>query len=132
MATINQFDGPPKHAPHLSLYPVISNIRAVVSGNTATITWITDIPSTSQAAYGRNQNKDLRSPYDSTLVTSHSVVLSNLDFLALYFFNVQSFFFDSLSISPQNTFFTGSSGNFLELEDGTYILLEDGTKIPLE
>lgn len=122
-----------KHPPHPSYYPVITNILWVVNGTSATITWTTDVFSTSQVAYGINQNKDQKSPYNSTLVISHSVTLINLKPSTVYFFNVQSYNIDSLTISQQNVFITGSgAGNFMQLEDGTYILLEDGTKIILE
>lgn len=122
-----------KHLIHPSNYPVITNLAWVVSGVNVTITWTTDVASTSQVAFGTNQNKDQRSPYDSTLVTSHSVTLSGLLPNTVYFFNVQSFNIDSITISQQDVFITGSLANqFILLEDGTYMLLEDGTKIILE
>jgi len=127
------WDDPKKHPPHASLYPIISNIAWNVNGTTVTITWTTDVASTSQVAYGTNQNKDLRSPYDSTMVTSHSVTLSGLNVLIPYYFNVQSFYFDSLSISQQYSFTTGAAFPlFIRLEDGTYMLLEDGSKVLTE
>lgn len=122
-----------KHPPHKSYYPVVSNILAVVAGNAVTITWNTDVASTSQVAYGTNQNKDLRSLYDSSLVTSHSVVLNNLRYSTVYFFNVQSYNIDSLTISVQNSFITGTGiAAYLQMEDGSFVLLEDGSRIILE
>lgn len=133
MATINQFNCYVKGLSHPSYYPVISNISAVVSRNSVTITWTTDVASTSQVAFGINQNKDQRSPYDSTLVTSHSVTITGLQFSTVYFFNVQSYNIDSLTISQQNVFITGVPiANYILMEDGTYILLEDGTRIVTE
>lgn len=133
MATIHQFDGPPKHVPHGSYYPLISNISALVTNNSVVITWITDVPSTSQVAFGINQNKDQKSPYNKTLVTSHSVTITGLQFSTVYFFNVQSYNIDSLTISQQNIFITGTAvANYIQLEDGTYMLLEDGTRIVTE
>jgi hypothetical protein len=124
------FDDPKKHPPHSSVYPVITNIAWVPSSNSAIITWTTDVASSSQVAYGSNQNKDQRSPYDPTPVTSHSVVLTGLTNGVVYFFNVQSFFFDSLSISVQNAFIT--TGGLILMDDGTFILQEDATKILTE
>lgn len=134
MATIDQFNYYHKTITRGSFYPVISNISAVVFNlNNVLITWTTDVPSTSQVAYGTNQNKDLRSPYDSTYVTSHSVTILNLLYSTVYFYDVQSYNIDSLTISPQNVFITGAPlANYIQLEDGTYILLEDGTRIVTE
>lgn len=133
MATINEFGCNYKHRAHPSYYPTITNIQVIVNMNSAIITWTTDFSSTSQVAFGINQNKDQRSAYDSSLTTSHSVTLNGLQFSTVYFFNVQSYNIDSLTISPQNVFITGSASvNYLLLEDGTYVLLEDGEKIPLE
>lgn len=134
MATIDQFNNYHKRISRQSFYPVITNIVATVfNRNSVLITWTTDVPSTSQGAFGTNQNKDQRSPYDSTLVTSHSVTITGLLFSTVYFYDVQSYNVDSLTISPQNVFITGASpANYIQLEDGSYILLEDGTRIITE
>ena len=134
MATIDQFNCYHKRITRQSFYPVITNIVATVfNRNSVLITWTTDVPSTSQVAFGINQNKDQKSPYDSTYVTSHSVTITGLLFSTVYFYNVQSYNIDSLTISPQNVFITDAPvANYLQLEDGTYILLEDGTRIILE
>jgi hypothetical protein len=59
--------------------PVISSMGATaITGTTATITWTTDQPSTSQVEYGMTTNYGSLSSASASLVTSHSVVLSGL------------------------------------------------------
>jgi hypothetical protein len=119
-----------KGPPTASHYPVISNVQITPQG---LVTWLTDIPSTSQVHYGLTPNLGPYTPYDATLVTSHSVQLTGLTDGVLYYLRVQSFYLDSLSISDLYTFTLSSSAtNDILLEDGTYITLEDGTKIQLE
>ncbi len=115
---------PVKELPHGSNYPIISNVQATNGG---LVTWTTNIPSTSQVLYGTTPLLGPISPFDGTLVTSHSVQLDNLP-SGLIYFRVQSFYLDSLSISDLYNF----SINFLQAEDGSYILNEDGSKIILE
>lgn len=97
------FDDPKKTAPHASQYPVITAVAAgSISGGSATITWTTDRASSSQVFYGTAPNQDplpQRSTYNSSAVTSHSVVLSGLTPGKFYFFYVQSFYVDSLARS---------------------------------
>lgn len=88
---------------HRSNYPVITNVVVTAAG---LVTWTTDIPSTSQVVYGTNIYLGLMSPYDSTLVTSHSVQLTGLADGTTYYLKVQSFYLDALSISDLYTFRT--------------------------
>lgn len=119
----------PKKGPlHVSNYPVITNVQATSTG---LITWTTDIPSTSQVNFGTSPNLGVLSTFDGTLVTSHSVQLVGITSGILYYFKVQSFYLDSLSISDLYSF-QANFASFLQAEDGTYILLEDGTKTQLE
>lgn len=122
---------PRKTKPHASFYPIISNVQATSSG---IITWTTDIASTSQVFYGLVPYLGFNTSYDSTLVTSHSVQLLGLTVGLIYYFKVQSFYWDSLSISDLYSFVVGAaSGPAILTEDGvTYILLEDGTRVLLE
>lgn len=113
-----------------SHYPIITNVQITITG---LVTWTTDIPATSQVNLGTSPMLGVLTPYDPTLVTSHSVQLTGLTNGVLYYLRVQSFYLDSLSISDLYTFqFSSAATGDLLLEDGTYILLEDGTKIPVE
>jgi len=58
--------------------PVISEATATgITSTSATIIWTTDEPATSQVEYGVRRY-ETNTPLDSNLVTSHSVVLTNL------------------------------------------------------
>ena len=59
--------------------PVISSVSASqVSDDTATITWTTDRPTTSQIRYGMTTSYGAETTFDPTLVTSHTQVLGGL------------------------------------------------------
>ena len=71
--------------------PVISNVQAtLITTTTATITWSTDKPATSQVNYGTTIPYGSSTSLDSSLVTSHSVNLSGLTASTLYHFRVLS------------------------------------------
>jgi hypothetical protein len=71
--------------------PVISEIGASgITASTATIAWITDEPATSQVEYGLTTSYGSTTPLDSTLVTSHSVSLSELTPGTIYHYRVKS------------------------------------------
>ncbi|HXE75012.1 MAG TPA: S8 family serine peptidase [Candidatus Xenobia bacterium] len=70
------------------------NIFAVttsgISSTTALVTWQTDEPSTTQVEYGTTTAYGSSSPLDSSLTTSHAVMLSNLLAHTLYHYRVGS------------------------------------------
>ncbi len=71
--------------------PQISNVQATnVTDDSATITWTTDQPATSQVEYGLTTAYGNLSPLHGTLVTSHSVMLEGLDSNTLYHYRVIS------------------------------------------
>ncbi len=71
--------------------PVISEIGASgITASTATITWTTDELAASQVEYGLTTSYGSTTPLDSTLVTSHSVSLSQLDPSTTYHYRVKS------------------------------------------
>jgi hypothetical protein len=73
------------------LGPVISAVQpAAVGPDTATITWNTDVGATSQVDYGRSSTYGSSTALDSTLLTSHSVVLSGLPSATQFHFRVRS------------------------------------------
>lgn len=99
------FDYYKKHPPHASQYPVITAVAAgSISGGSATVTWTTDVASSSQVFYGQRPNQDPLPQQSSNQntnpgVTSHSVTLTGLTAGRFYFFYVQSFYIDSLAKS---------------------------------
>jgi hypothetical protein len=71
--------------------PTLSAIQATgISQTTATITWTTNEPATSQVEYGRNPNYGAATPVDTTLVTSHSQPLTGLTRNTVYHYRVLS------------------------------------------
>jgi hypothetical protein len=93
--------------------PVISNVAASPNQTTATITWTTDKPSSSQVAYGTTSAYGSTTPLDSTLVTAHSQTISGLTPGQQYHFSVAS---------------TDGSGNSASSPDSTFTTL---TNVPL-
>ncbi|MBI1911384.1 MAG: fibronectin type III domain-containing protein [Deltaproteobacteria bacterium] len=86
--------------------PVISNVAVSgITGNSATITWSTDEPATSQVEYGSGNASAL----DSELVTIHSVHLTGLNGYTSYDFVVRSAdIAGNLAISSYDTFNTSN------------------------
>ena len=71
--------------------PTLSAVAVLAATETATITWTTDKPATSQVEYRVSGTTDWSStPLDSTLVTAHSVALSGLQASVAYDFRVES------------------------------------------
>ncbi len=71
--------------------PVISNITATPGPDgTATITWDTDEPATSQVDYDQVNDPLNQSESDAALVTSHSIELSGLSAATTYYYRVTS------------------------------------------
>ena len=71
--------------------PSTSAITAtVVTSSSVTITWTTNEPSTSQVDYGPTTSYGSTTPLDSSLVTSHSVTLTDLTPGSIYNFRVRS------------------------------------------
>jgi hypothetical protein len=87
--------------------PVISSI--VVNGitaNSATITWTTNVPSSSQVVYDATSAYGLSSLTDPALATSHSVTLMGLSPATLYHYQVLSADTNGTRNSGDNTFVT--------------------------
>jgi len=90
--------------------PVISSVSANPGSTGATITWITDEPSTSQVEYGETTSYGYATPEDTSLVTNHSVTLSGLSPSTLYHFRVKSKdASNNLAVSGDYTFTTTSA-----------------------
>jgi hypothetical protein len=84
--------------------PVITSVTATnITGTSATITWTTSEPSTSQVNYGTTTGYGSSSILNATLVTSHSVTLSGLTPGVTYDY-------DAVSANASNT--SSTSANF--------------------
>jgi hypothetical protein len=92
--------------------PVISRVAAVgVTASTATITWTTDEPASSQVEYGTTGTYGSSTLLDTALVTGHSQGLSGLTGSTLYHYRVLSQDeAGNLATSPDFTFTTAPTG----------------------
>jgi hypothetical protein len=89
--------------------PVISNIASgSPTTTTATITWATDTAASSQVDYGTTNAYGSSTTLGSTLVTSHSQVVSGLQPATTYHFRVRSANANGASASGDNTFITAT------------------------
>jgi hypothetical protein len=71
--------------------PVISGLSAgTITTTSATITWVTDVPADSQVEYGTTTAYGASTSLDSTVVTSHSQVLTGLATNTTYHYRVKS------------------------------------------
>lgn len=91
--------------------PAITSGPSATPGSTsATITWTTDVASTSQVDYGTSPTALTNStPLDSTAVTSHSVQLSGLSAQTTYSYLVRSSTGAGTTASAVFSFTTGST-----------------------
>ncbi len=90
--------------------PVISAVGSSgLTTTSATISWVTDQPSTSQVAYGTTTSYGSVSPLNSSLVTSHSVTLNGLTLGTTYNYAVTSATSAGPATSPNFTFSTPSA-----------------------
>lgn len=89
--------------------PVITVAQANgVTATSATITWTTDVVSTSQVLYGTTAAYGSSTTLDSTPVTSHSQALTGLAPATTYHYQVQSSASGSLGTSADLTFTTAT------------------------
>jgi len=90
--------------------PVISGVQATGIGtNVATVSWSTDVGSSSQVEYGLTAAYGQSSVLDPTLVTTHAVGLTGLQPGTQYHYRVKSGAGGSLGVSGDFTFTTGSA-----------------------
>jgi hypothetical protein len=88
-----------------------ANIQASsVTTNSATITWTTSLPSTSQVDYGTSTNyaNSVPSSPDPNMVTTHAETLTNLQPSTLYHYRVKGFDGTTQNVSGDFTFTTAA------------------------
>ncbi|MEK7614024.1 MAG: fibronectin type III domain-containing protein [Patescibacteria group bacterium] len=95
--------------------PVISSVSVGVSASSATVTWITSKPATSDIRYGTTTSYSMSLGEDTTLKTSHRRILSNLSAGTLYHFRIIA---------------TDSSGNAALGKDRTFTTSEKSSSTP--
>lgn len=101
--------------------PVISSVTATnITSTSAIITWTTDEPANSRVQYGLTTSYGSQSTLNTTLVTSHSVLLTGLTPNTTYHFRVRS------ADAAGNVSF---SGDFTFTTDAGVIILPGTTKM---
>jgi regulation of enolase protein 1 (concanavalin A-like superfamily)/chitodextrinase len=94
-----------------TIVPVISDIQATPADTAAAITWTTNEPATSTVAYGPTTAYEGGIVNDDTLVTKHTIVLTDLISDTLYHYQVSSADGSgNVASSTDMTFTTTSSG----------------------
>ena len=103
--------------------PAISGVfTSSVLPTSAVINWTTDQPSTSSVQYGLG-SYTMSTPTDATLVTQHSVTLSNLTASTLYHFRVSSTNSSGgATVSADSTFTTAALPTSISLSAGASTL----------
>ncbi|MDJ0768692.1 MAG: InlB B-repeat-containing protein [Ilumatobacter sp.] len=86
--------------------PVISALSVTPFVDSATVSWTTDVPASSEVAYGETAGYELGTETDPTLRTSHSITLTGLAAETLHHFQVTSVGAGGSSSSPDQTFTT--------------------------
>jgi hypothetical protein len=101
--------------PRASSPPIITDVSAgAIVEHGATLSWTTDVPSTSQVEYGTEAGYGSWSKFDDTRVTSHVQALTGLAPSTLYHYRVQSEKDPDnpasmdLAVSADNTFTTAA------------------------
>ena len=94
------------------LAPAISGIAVSgISTSSATITWNTDLPATTQVVYGTTTSYGSFSAYDGTASTTHSVTLTSLAEGTLYHFAAKSGNVTATTTSSDQSFVTQSTAS---------------------
>ena len=76
----------------LTVAASVQNLAVVARPRSATITWSTPVPGSSQLAYGTTPGYGIYLPLDTNQVTDHAVLLTGLQTNTVYYFQVTSVF----------------------------------------
>ena len=89
--------------------PTIFDVKITnITDNSATVSWMTDLPSSSSAQYGVDDTYGSATPVDGNLVTVHSITMTGLVPLTEYHFRVVSANATGTSYSRDFSFTSGS------------------------
>jgi hypothetical protein len=82
-----------------------------ITSTSATVSWQTNLPATSQVQYGTSASYGLSTTLDSTMVTSHQQILSGLQPATLYHFRVLSTDVNNNVANGSDLTFTTATGS---------------------
>jgi len=86
--------------------PTVSNVAFSARQSSATISWISSEPTTSQVEYGLTPDYGSQTPLDGNMVTSHKLTVSGLTPATTYHFRVRSGDSCNDAVSPDRVFTT--------------------------
>jgi hypothetical protein len=116
-------------APSASAQSWISAVTATPTTTTATITWTTAVPASSQIAYGTTTSYGSSSALNSNLVTTHSAALTSLTAGTTYHYRVLSA--DSTGVlvtGPDNVFTTPTAAISVSVSPTAATVASAGTQ----
>ncbi len=87
----------------------ISGVSVTTAANSATVAWITNVPGTSVVSYGATIQYGFNAS-DSTLLTSHSLMLGSLACNTTYHYQITSVGASNSATTADATFTTGACG----------------------
>ncbi|MBV9598533.1 MAG: hypothetical protein JOZ87_16935 [Chloroflexi bacterium] len=83
-----------------------------ITRSSATVTWTSSVPTTSQVEYGTVADNTFRSPLDPSLLTAHTIVLTGL-------LPGTTYQFHALGATPGGTAAISTDGTFVTAPDGS-------------
>jgi hypothetical protein len=95
----------------------IDNIKVVPGDTTATVTWTTLSPATTQVQYGLTPSLGSFTTLSSALVTNHVVTLTNLSLATAYYYQVMSSVGTTQYVSSNLLFTTLGQHRLFDLEN---------------
>lgn len=111
--------------------PILSNIAESLTTGSASISWSTNEPATSQVDYGPDASYGSSTTIDTELVTNHTVVVSGLTAGTLYHYHIKSKdASNNLIIGTDRTFTTSAPSGGVSIrfvDDETLTGTVDGT-----
>jgi hypothetical protein len=106
----------------------ISGVTATTTSTTATITWTTAVPASSQIAYGTTTSYGSGSALNSNMVTTHSATLTSLAVGTTYHYRVLSADSTGVMVTGLDNVFTTPAAFSVSVSPTTATLASGGTQ----
>ncbi len=101
----------PTPAANGAVWPEIFNLSYFVSGSSATFTWQTSVPTSSQVWYSVDDRYDHYSQFNSSSRTNHTATLTNLNPGTYHYMAVSRDANNRYAYSPRSTFTIAAQGD---------------------
>jgi hypothetical protein len=106
----------------------ISGVTATTTSTSATITWTTAVPASSQIAYGTTTSYGGSSALSSNMVTTHSAALTSLTAGTTYHYRVLSADSTGVMVTGLDNVFTTSAAISVSVSPSTATVASGGTQ----